>query len=218
MKLQKSGGFAVLASICVYIVFMLSAMPIFSSVNLNDPADVMAIMSSIASGRLYVLLLLWQVYLLLNFFVIVALHERMHSDSPYLSHMMLMAALASAAIGITGTMVDIKSIEMIVTAQDHSAFRSYWSLRQGLKEASDLAFGWGFLFAGGAILVTRSFSRVLGWLATATGILLIPVCFPVHFGLKPIYAILLIIMYLTASIWLGVALLRQKQPVPQPMQ
>ena len=209
MRLQKSGGVAVLASICVYIVFMLSVMPIFPSVNLKDPAEVMAVMSSNASGRFYVLLLLWLVYILLSFFVIVALHERMHSHASYLSHMMLMAALASAAIALTSIMVDINSIETIVPTQDLSAFRAYWNFRQGLKEASDFAFGWSFLFAGCAILVTRSFSRVLGWLATATGILLIPVCFPVDFGLKPIYAILLIFMYLTASIWLGIALLQK---------
>ena len=223
MKLQKYGGFALLASICVYIVFLAYAKPIFLSVKMKDMAEVMAVMSSTASGKLYVLLLLWLVYLLLGFFVIVALHERMHADAPYLSHVMLMAALASTAIGVTSIMLDVKGIGNILPAQDLSAFRSCWSIKQGLKNATDFTFAWCILFAGCTILVTRSFSRILGWLAILTGSLLIPVCcFPiqtlqVHSGLRQVYAILLIIMYLTVSIWLGIALLRNKQHIPQPM-
>ena len=223
MKLQKFGGFAVFAAICFYFIFL--AMVIFSSVNMDDPAEIMAAMSA-ASGKFYalIMLLLWLVFNLLSIFFAVALHERMHADAPYLSHMMLIAAVVNSAIGIISAMVTIKSIGMIVPTQDLSAFRSFWNIKQGLKNAVDFSFAWCFLFAGCAILVTRSFPRILGWLVTLTGILLIPVCcFPVQTlqpqsGLRQIYAILIIIMLTTANVWLGIAWLRQKQPIPQPMQ
>jgi hypothetical protein len=171
---------------------------------------------SAASGEFYVLAQLWLVYLLLSIFVGVALHERMHTDAPYLSHMMLIAALASAAIEISSTMVSINSIGTIVPAQDLSAFRLYWTIKQGLKHASDFSAAWSFLFAGCAILASRAFSRALGWLAVVTGILWILALF-IHIGFKQIYSIPIVIMYLTANIWLGIAWLRQKQPIPQSM-
>ena len=211
MKLQKLGGYAAIASICVFIVYAVYANHIFSSVNLKDPADIMAVMSS-TSGEFYVLNLLYLLYLIFLLILGVALHERMHADAPYLSHMMLIAAVVNSAIGIISTMVTIKSIGMIVPTQDLSAFMTYWTIREGLNSASGYATAWSFLFAGCAILVTRSFSVVLGWLVVVTGILWIPAFFIIHIGFNRILPNLLNIMSFAAMIWIGTAMLRKKHP------
>jgi hypothetical protein len=72
------------------------------------------------------------------------------------------------------------------------------------------AGGWAFLLLGCAILKTRSFSRILGWLFLFAGIGRILHTIPQLLVLGAIEGPL----YFVAIFWIGIALLRQKQPQP----
>ena len=212
MKLQKLGGYAAIASICAYIVCAVYGNLIQPSGFWTDPAKAMAAMSA-APGGFYVSYLLFMVSSILALAMIVALHERMHADAPYLSRMMLIAMSASTAIWITEAIVKIICIGMIVSTQDLSAFRAFRAISIGIHFAGGHAAGWGCLFLGCATLATRSFSRVLGWLFLVTGILWIPTFFLIQIGFRftiPIFTLMLCV----STIWIGIAMLRQKQLLP----
>ena len=211
MKLQKLGGYAAIASLCAYIVGAVYAIFIQPNGFFGDPAKAMAVISA-SPGEFYAIYLLFMVCSILGFIMFTALHERMHAKATYFSHMMLIAASASTVIWVTEDIFRIVSIGMIITPQDLSTYRPFYVIAEGLHQAGGHALGWGWLFSGCAILVTRSFSRVLGWISLVTGIILIP-----HFFLMQIeFTFTIPIFYLTyfsATIWIGIALIRQKQPL-----
>ena len=212
MKLQKLGGYAALASIGAYIVCVEYASLVQPSSIGSDPAKAMAAMSA-APGDCYVIYLLYMASCILGLAVMVALHERMRSRAPYLSHIMLIAASVSTAIWVAEAIVKIVSIRMMVPMMDLSAFTAFWAIWDGLHFAGGHALGWAYLFGGCAILASRSFSRVPGWLFVATGILWVPSFFLIQIGFRftiPVFTLTLCV----GTIWIGIALLRQKKLLP----
>ena len=212
MKLQKLGGYAAIASICAYIVCAVYGNLIQPSGFWSDTAKAMAAMST-TPGGFYVSYLLFMVSSILGLAMFVALHERMHTNAPYLSHTMLIAASVSTAVWITETIVKIVSIGMIVSTQDLSAFGAFWAISIAIHFAGGHACGWACLFLGCAILATQSFSRVLGWLFLVTGILWVPTFFLVQIGFRftiPIFTLMLCV----STIWIGIAMLQYKQLPP----
>lgn len=209
MKLQKLGGYSAIASLCALIVFAVYSNLIQAPDISSDPANALAVISA-APGKFYVLSLLFIVSSIFGLAMFIALHERMHTDATYLSHMMLIASSTSVAIWITESIVNIKSIGILVPTHDLSAYRAFYTIKEGLHFAGGHLCGWACLFLGCAVLITRSFPRILGWLFLVTGILWIPTFFLVQIGFRltiPIFSLTLCV----AFIWIGIALLRQKQ-------
>jgi len=101
----------------------------------------------------------------------------------------------------------------MVPMMDLSAFTAFGAILNGLHFAGGHASGWACLFVGCAILASRSFSRVPGWLFVATGILWVPAFFLIQLGFR--YTIPVFILTLcVATLWIGVSMLRQKQLRP----
>jgi hypothetical protein len=210
MKLQKLGGYAVFAMMFVgSITLAVRTLPLS---DLNDPAKVMAAVSA-APAKYYLSTLLYIAGYILFLITIIALHERMQANAPYLTRTMLISMSACTAMAIAESIINLKSIGMIVPTQDLSAFRASWAATQGLHSAGAHICGWACLFLGCAILRTRAFSRILGGLFLLTGILWIPNFVFVQIGFElitPIHKL----SFAVASIWIGIALLRQQQPQP----
>lgn len=212
MKLQKLGGYAVFACGFAYTATLALVLSIESFSGWGDPAKMMPALSA-ATAKFYLMALLWIATNILLLTVIIALHERMQAQAPYLTRLMLIAASTATALAIVEAIVDLNSIAMIISQQDLSAFRACWTVIQGLHTANGHACAWTYLFLGCAVLKTQAFSRIPGWLALLTGILWIPYFFFSAIGFK-----LLLPIYLStcgvATIWIGIVLLRDKQPQP----
>ena len=208
MKLQKLGGYAAIAGVCVDIA---AYVPIILSQrrfgDVSDPVKIMAAYSTapgygqaiaVLSIICYILLLIW----------VFALHERMKADAPYLTRAMLIAMSAAAAAYITWAVVWIKGIGIIVPSGDISAYRAFDAITTGILVTTGHLSGWTCLLIGCAILRTRALSRIPGWLILLTGILWIPRFMVPQIGL------IVDPLSLTACVWVGIALIRQKQPQP----
>jgi hypothetical protein len=138
----------------------------------------------------------------------------MQANAPYLTRLMLIAASTSAAMTIAESIINLKSIKMIIPQQDISAFRACWAVNLGLDSAAFHALAWASLFLGCAVLKTRAFSRVLGWLFFLVGILWIPNFFLVQIGFARGSYRIGLLSFCVAIVWIGIALLRQKQSQP----
>jgi hypothetical protein len=212
MKLQRLGGYALFASAFVYIAALALVVRIRPLGDWNDPVKMMAAVSA-APSKFYLSLLLWIASYMLFLIAIIALHERMQANAPNLTRLMLIAMSAATAMAIVELIINLKSVAIIISQQDMSAFRACWAVTQGLHWANGHAFAWTCLFLGCAILRTCAFSRIPGLLFLLTGILWIPNFFFVQIGfglLTPIYMGL----FGVATVWIGIALLWQKQPQP----
>jgi hypothetical protein len=100
---------------------------------------------------------------------------------------------------------------IIVPAQDVSAFRALLAMVMSLVYLVYHTHGWACLLLGCAVLKTRSFSRILGWLFVFIGIVQIPTTIVPQLARGNLIAILLSGL---GTGWIGIALLRQKQPQP----
>ncbi len=201
MKLQKIGGIAVIVSIFVWFV----AVIIYNRFGLPvDPVKAMEAYSVSPTYTNACLLLIAVCYLLLMIFFL-ALHERMHTYAPYLTRIMLIAISAAATVGIMDTVVWKTGLDVIVPTRDVSAYRAINAILTGLYNAAGHAAMWATLFAGWAILKSRAFSPILGWLSIAASILAILRLIIPQLGLVyPFY-----IAYV-AIIWMGIEMLRKK--------
>jgi hypothetical protein len=212
MKLQKLGGYAAIAVVFSYITIVALAIPFGAFV---DAAKTMAAVSA-APTRFYLYSLLWIIMYVLMLTTFFALRERMKAAAPNLTSAMFIAVSAAAAMAFAESIINLKSIGFIISAQDLSAFRACLAVTEGLHWAGGHACGWVYLFLGCAILKTREFSRTLGWLSLLTGILWIPNVFFVQLG----FAYLTFVYILTgciSAVWIGIVLLRQKQPQSEAM-
>ena len=210
MKLQRLGGYASIASVLfpfiIPFLIFLSAKSVRGPLN-NDPTMLMAAYSAtpVISLVIGLLFIIWQI--LGQMITVLALHERMQTHAPLLTRLMLIAA---SACTVTITMYSVISIVgngMIAPTQDVSAYRALLAITTGLLITVGILSAWNCLFIGCAILKTQSLSRALGWLYLLTGML-----WMLHFmfSLIAIHFVFLGI----ASVWTGIALLRQKQPQP----
>ena len=208
MKLQKLGGYAAIAGVCVWIstyIPMILSQRRFG--DMSDPVKIMAAYSA-APGYGQAEVLLCNISYILLLIWVLALHERMQSDAPYLTRAMLIAMSASAAAVITYSVVFIKGFGIIGPTRDVSAFRAIDAITTGILYTADHLSGWTCILIGCAILRTRALSRISGWLILLTGVLYIP-----RFMVSQIGIILDPLSYI-ATVWVGIELIRQKQPQP----
>jgi hypothetical protein len=211
MKLQKLGGYAAIASVCFSIIYEIVQGP------LTDFVDATKGMAALSASPTHVVVLSLPGIIagILYLVMFLALHERMQADAPYLTRIMLIAASAKLVVSIIGTIgILIGAILIVVPAQDVSAFRALSAVGFGLYIMRYHIHGWACLLLGCAILKTRSFSRILGWLFLLTGIVYMPATIvpqPLQGSLLLVTAALLSVV---ATVWIGIALLRHKRPQP----
>ncbi len=211
MKLQRIGGYAAIASVCMFI--LLGA---FSSMRLGDLTDpVKALAACVAAPYdFYVVNLLTIVCYILWLILTYALHERMQANAPHLTRMALIAASAGTAAAIANATISTKVTEMIVQTKDVSAFRAMQAFYSGLDFMAGHAYAWVCLLIGFAVLKTRAFSRIPGWLFLLAGIRWILVTsFPLPMG----FIFLVLVNYLfcfVSIVWFGIAMLRQQRLQP----
>jgi len=209
MKLQRLGGYDAIASLCFTITYEIMAS---RGADMMDAAKTMAALST-SPVRFVVLFLLVVIVAILAFVVRLALYERMQANAPYLTRVMLIAASASIAVAITGSIVILIGGELIIApTQDVSAFRALTAMIVSLAMMVHHTSGWAQLLIGCAVLKTHSFSRILGWLCLFAGIMWIPITIVPQ--LLRVIQLIAIASLLSGvcTIWIGISLLRQKQP------
>jgi hypothetical protein len=208
MKLQRLGGYAAIAAVCADIAAFVPTILIqrrFGDV--SDPVKIMAAYSAAPGYGQAIALLLIICYILLLIWVF-ALHEHMKADAPYLTRAMLIAMSAAAAAIIAWSVVWIKGIGIIAPARDISAYRAFDAITTGILVMGGHLSGWTCMLIGCAILRTRALSRIPGWLIFLTGVLWIPRFMVPQIGL------IVDPLSLIACVWVGIALIRQKQSQP----
>jgi hypothetical protein len=205
MKLQRLGGYAAIASICVYIVLIAFAnLRLKHFGDLSDPLKAMAARSA-ASADFYVINLLYIVSYLFWLILTFALHERMQTNAPHLTRFALIAASAGTAAAIIEAMISTKGIGMILPTQDVSAYRALEAIIAGLNYMEGHAYGWVCLLIGCAVLKTRAFSKIPGWLFLLAGALWIPrSSIPTGLGFLSLISWLFCFI---SIVWFGIAML-----------
>jgi hypothetical protein len=203
MKLQRLGGYAAIGTICAYLA---AVGVVLSKIgfDISDPAKAMTALLA-APAFSYVLLLLLIASYLLLFIMAFALQEHMQANAPHLTRLMMIAASVAVAMQIAGAIIWVRGIGMI-DPQNISVYRALEAITIGLSFAAGHATAWTTLFIGCAILRTRAFSQVLGWLFLVIGILWLPRFIVPQLGdiIDPLSCV--------AFVWIGIALLKQKQP------
>ncbi len=147
------------------------------------------------------------------------LHERMQANAVYLTRIMLIAASASLVVGVTALIGLLMGGGMVIAPEkDVSAFRALSAMGISLGIMVHHTLGWAYFLIGCAVLKTRSFSRILGWLFIFAGIVWIPTFMVpqlLRISQLPVIAGILAVV---ATVWIGIALLRQKRPQPAPKE
>jgi hypothetical protein len=209
MKLQKLGGIAGIASVCMTIAYY----TFFSMTqeNLGDMSDPAKVITAVATVpvNFYVLNLMAILANLLGMIFICALYKRLKDDAPNLALIMLIAASWATALYMVLGMIFISAITMIVPVQDVSAYRAMDTIIVGMTSMSDHAWGWVYLLLGCVVLKIKAFSAILGWMSILVGIFWIPWFILKPFGFDLIGTVSLV-PFIISTIWLGVELLRQK--------
>jgi hypothetical protein len=205
MKLQKLGGYAAIAS---FLFFLVPGQK--NPGALSDPTTAMAALSS-APVAYYVPQLLGIVLCILWLILILALAERMRADAPHLTRIATIAASFGAAAGIITSIAWTKAIVVIAPTKDVSAYMAFSAMAGTFWSFSGHAFGWVGLLIGCAILKTRAFSKIPGWLFILAGIFWVRIPIPLKLGAG---ALIPWVLYSVSFLWVGIALLRQKQPEP----
>jgi hypothetical protein len=208
MKLQKLGGYAAIASLFLTMAYELLAIFLKSRTAFTD-SPVKAMTANLAMPtEFYAMALLLIVSSIIGFMWALALHKRMHANAPYLTRIMLIAFSAYAAMKIAESFLGFQITAVLAPMQDLSAFKAFTSVIESLHNASNHIFGWYVVFLGCAVLRTHAFSQAIGWLFLLEGILLMAE--KISFILGLISALASVV----AIVWIGVAMLRQKQIQP----
>jgi hypothetical protein len=171
---------------------------------------------STAPVNFYAVNILHTVHFIFWQILFFSLHERIQNKAPRLTRIALIAASAGTAFIVAGFIIQFAMIRMtsrhIVPVQDFAAYRSMISaIVNGLIFSAFHFYGWAGLLMGWAIVRVRPFSAIPGWLFVVTGIVCI-LAFMLEAvpNIGPISHIIASI----AAVWIGIALLRQKQPQP----
>jgi hypothetical protein len=213
MKLQRLGGYGAIGAAFLFacvIVLMLQLGQRFGS--LDDPARFTTAVSTapVAFYAFYLLLIvqfiLWQI-------MYFALHERMQIKAPQLTRIAVIAASAGTVLAVVFAVMQAETIRKIVqhiVPMQETAFRAFREISGGLALPALHFYGWAGLLIGLAILRTRPFSATPGWLLVVAGLLEIGDFILAWLPLPNIGAAAHLIDCV-AAVWIGIALLRQKQ-------
>jgi hypothetical protein len=216
MKMQKLGGYAVIAWICLIVVLMAIQLPLASRYGLTeqgaalDPAKVAAAYSGspMTFRGISVLEILLGILFLL---VVLGLHERMHAQAPNLMRLLIIAASASCALGIAAAMIGTRGLASMAGAADVSVYMPLLVMLSGLSTASDYTLGWVDLLIGLAAISTRALPRFIAYVFLVMGILtIIGFALPTVSGVAGmVISIVGGLLLATAWIWLGIVMLRE---------
>jgi uncharacterized membrane protein SirB2 len=125
----------------------------------------------------------------------------------------VIAASAYSALFLTAMIGGFFRNILLAATNDMSAFRAFLVLHEFLGNAAISMLGWGFLLIGWASLKTGALPRILGYIILLSGIgSILRFAFLVsqyQTGIL-IAGLLDLIVY----VWLGVALLRNPEPIP----
>jgi hypothetical protein len=205
MKLQRLGGYSAIAYVWIpfCVLFLLFYRYGGHTFN-NDPVKYMDEYATVPNLFLAIGLLLI-ICSILFLITILALHERMQVHAPLLTGLILIAASAVTVILIIYSVITLEGSRMITPTHDVAAYRALLAINAGLMTTQGLLSACTYVFIGCAVLITRSLSGVLGWLYFLAGVLGM-----LHhmISLIPIHIVLLAV----ASVWVGMALLREKHP------
>jgi hypothetical protein len=212
MKLQKLGGYAAIAALFLTMAYELFAIFLKSRTAFTDsPVKDMAANLAMPT-EFSVLHLLLIVSSIIGFMWALALHERMQANAPYLTRIMLIAFSSYTAMRIVESFLGFQIIAVLAPMQDLSAFKAFTSVIESLHNASNHIFGWYVVFLGCAVLRTHAFSWIIGWLFLLEGILLMAEKIASILGLISASASVI------AIVWIGIAMIRQKQPQSAPKE
>jgi hypothetical protein len=213
MKLQKLGGIAAIASVCMTIAYYMFFSLIQEKLgDMSDPIKVIAAVTT-APVNFYVLNLMTILANLLGMIFICALYKRLKNYAPNLALIMLIAASWATALYMVLGMIFINAITIIVPARDASAYRAMNAIIAGMTSMSDHAWGWVYLLLGCVVLKIKAYSTILGWMSILVGVFWIPWFILKPFGFDLIGTVSLA-PFIISTIWFGVKLLRQKQSEP----
>jgi hypothetical protein len=216
MKLQKLGGWAAIALVCVIVIQvgvgggMLRGM---LSTDFVDPVKmIMASQDSPVAFLVYALLGI--MIAILTLLIALTLRERMRAEVPNIMSFVVITASVYFALYLTCQMSGIFSSVFLVGNKDISAYRAFLFLHECLGYTAVHAWGWGLLMLGAAILKTHALPRILGYIMLAYGIVGI---FQFAFAVSPLLQLgwgIWMSLGLIGNVWLGVVLLRKPAPIP----
>ena len=210
MKLQRLGGYAAIAFVCVTLIGLAFMFRLQRLGDLNDPIQAMTVISSSPVDFYFAYLLRLPLSILI-LITVLAINERMLADAPNLTRMATIAASITAALGILQTVTQVFTIEQIVPTNDVSAYGALDTIAKSMWAASGHTSGWISLLIGCAILKTRKFQKTPACLLILTGIFWIRLPIPLELGRL---AIIPSISWCVSFLWLGIAMLRQTQQKP----
>lgn len=211
MKLQKQGGYAsiVLAGIIIInIIILILLFHNFTPSEIYDPVKMIESYSTyaIAFRVYYVLGILTGVLVL---FITLVLKEIMKDDEPRLMSIAVAAASGYFIMSIAAEMSGLYRNIILAELNDAAAFRSFLVLHECFAGTSLNALGWAFLFIGWSTLKTPTFSRKLGYIMLAYGIIVIAVTvFIIQIAIT-----VALLLGLFVFLVLGIALLRNQEPI-----
>jgi hypothetical protein len=181
--------------------------------NVGDQTKFMAAVmdAPLEFGAFYVLFIAHFILLLICYF---ALYECMRNKAPWLTGIAVIAASAGTAFLIANAIVSLDNVRITyhrtVPLQDYSGFEATMNaIAGGLLRTAKHCCGWAALLMGSAILQTRFFPAILGWLSIVIGLggiadfVLAWFHLPITNALHPLVCV--------STLWIGIALLRNKQ-------
>jgi hypothetical protein len=208
MKLQRLGGYAVFANLGILTIALLFGILVFAK-HIGDTSDPVKVLSAYSAAPAIFITQCWLVILLRIPLLIyaLALIERMEAKAPNLSRMLLISASTATVMLIAGEMVGMTGLAMLAPKQEALACRVTSVIAAGLEGMGNFAWGWACLIIGCAILKTRAFPLATGWLYVLGGILAIPVGSGFNVPISGLFMTI-------SQVWIGIILIRQKQPQP----
>jgi hypothetical protein len=213
MKLQRFGGYAAIASVLVAVAGLLLLSQLTKNVvgGVSDPSKFRDLVSTAPIG-FYAYTLLLVIYCILLQIMFIALHERMQNKAPQHTLISLIAFSAGNAVMVAIGIFYFDTIRIVlqhgVPEKIIEARFTFFGNFAELRMVASHFCGWAFLLMGWAILRVRPFSTLLGCLFVITGLLNI-----MGFMLRYFEMAGHLCMFV-ASVWTGIAMLRQKLPQP----
>lgn len=217
MKMQKVGGWALIAMMCMTAILLLTILPMAKQYGLGgiasrqDPAKVMAAYSG-SPALFQILLLVTILTSILYLLIALGVQERMKAKAPHLMRLMVIAASISAAFALASGFIRHSGLASMVKASDISVYRPLLDLIGGLVIASDHVCGWAILLVGLGALITDLLPRLLGYFILVCGFLwVIQFVMPTNTA-TIIIGIIGVLLQVISMIWLAVILIRKPEP------
>jgi hypothetical protein len=215
--MQKIGGWALIAIMCMTAILLLTILPMAKQYGLGgiasrqDPAKVMAAYSG-SPAIFQILTLVTILTSILYLLIALGVQERMQAKAPYIMRLMVIAVSISAAFALASGIIRHKGLASMAKAPDISVYRPLLDLIGDLVIASDHVCGWAIILAGLGALSSGLLPRLLGYFILVCGILwVIQFVLPTNTA-TIIIGIIGVLLQVISMIWLAVILIKQPEP------